>query len=133
METIRAYTTIEQSKVLAEILPHGSADMVYCAIHNIGQEVHHCNVPIFAYASNKDIPCWSLAALFSALPFHLIVNNQRYAFSMIKGFNKNGETYAIKYYAIFNSAFYYHMTDFYNSPIDAAFEMVCWLKENEKL
>ena len=38
---------------------------------------------------------------------------------MRKGVGKNGETYAIKY-AIFNTTFYLHLTDFYNSPIDAA-------------
>lgn len=68
MEKIKSYTDIEQSKKLANILPLESADMVYCAIHNIGQELHHCNVPIFAYASNKDVPCWSLAALLKLLP-----------------------------------------------------------------
>jgi hypothetical protein len=133
---MKSYTNIEQSKVLAGILPHESADMHYHydndfdeleSIPTVTEEDDH-----FTLFPN-DVRSWSLAALLSVLPFHLIVNNRRYAFSMIKGFNKNGETYAIKYYAIFNSAFYYHMTDFYNSPIDAAFEMVCWLKENEKL
>ena len=65
---MKSYTDLEQSKKLAEILPLESADMAYCAIHNIGQELYHCNVPIFVYASNKDIPCWSLAALLKLLP-----------------------------------------------------------------
>lgn len=67
MATIKSYTDIEQSKKLAEILPIESADMSYCAIHNIGQETHHCNIPIFVHATNTDIPCWSLAALLNVV------------------------------------------------------------------
>lgn len=72
--------------------------------------------------------CWSLAALLSVLPLHLIVNNQRYAFSMIKGLDKNGETYAIKY-AIFNTTFYFHLTDAYDNPVDACYEIILKLNE----
>ena len=79
METIKAYTDIHQSKKLAEILGLKSADMVYCAIHNIGQEIYHCNVPIFAYASHKDIPCWSLSALLNLIPDSIYENTDDFA------------------------------------------------------
>ena len=46
---------------------------------------------------------------------------------MIKGFDKNVETYAIKY-AIFNTTFYFHLTDYYNNPVDACVEMIVKLK-----
>lgn len=101
---MKSYTDIEQSKVLAGILPLESADMYWD--YDVQK---HEDYPMVMDEQFDDtcIRAWSLTALLSALPFHLIVNNQRYAFSMIKGFNKNGETYAIKYYAIFNSSFYY--------------------------
>lgn len=70
MVTIKSYTDIEQSKVLANILPLESADMMWEQHYNnnepyvtikphttIGKSIncHCCN-------------CWSLAALFSVLP-----------------------------------------------------------------
>ena len=60
---IRGYTTIEQSKKLAEILPLESADLYYILGESKIQE--------FIIGSLSDykcyIPCWSLAALFSIL------------------------------------------------------------------
>ena len=122
---MKSYTDLEQSRKLAEILPIESADMWYC-----NSDPH--KITVGKWKNNKhdedDIPSWSLAALLGVLPFHLIVDNQRYAFSMIKGLDKNGETYAIKY-AVFNTTFYLHLTDFYNNPIDACVEMILKLYE----
>ena len=81
---------------------------------------------------DSELPAWSLTALLDVLPFYLTVNNQIYGFNMMKGLDKNGETYAIRY-TIFNTTFHLHLTDYYNDPIDAAFEMICWLKENNRL
>ena len=83
---------------------------------------------IFVNSWHTDIPCWSLGTLIDILPFHIIVDNKRYAFSMVKGLDKNGETYTIKY-AIWNTTFYLHQTDYYNSPIDACVEMIIRLNE----
>lgn len=59
---MRGYTTIEQSKVLAEILPIESADMYYwCGISiRIGSYM--------AMDKDLDIPAWSLAALLGTMP-----------------------------------------------------------------
>jgi hypothetical protein len=51
---------------------------------------------------------------------------------MIKGLDKNGETYAIKY-AIFNTTFYFHLTDAYDNPVDACYEMILKLNELKML
>ena len=137
MATIKSYTTIEQSRKLAEILPIESADMCYIkhtSSDNPNWEFNEDFPPmILGNMSINEItvetlPCWSLTALLSVLPFNLIVDNQRYAFSMVKAFNKNGETYAIKY-AIFNTHYYLHLTDFYNNPVDACVAMILKLKE----
>lgn len=128
---VRGYTTIEQSRKLAEILPLESADMSY---HHFVSDLlpeGYC-ISVDKVECETDIPCWSLAALLSVLPLHLIVNNQRYAFSMIKGLDKNGETYAIKY-AIFNTTFYFHLTDAYDNPVDACYEMILKLNELKML
>jgi hypothetical protein len=137
MATIKSYTTIEQSCKLAEILPIESADMCYIkhtSSDNPNWEFNEDFPPmILGNMSINEItvetlPCWSLTALLSVLPFNLIVDNQRYAFSMVKAFNKNGETYAIKY-AIFNTHYYLHLTDYYNNPIHACVEMIVKLYE----
>ena len=76
MATIRSYTTIEQSKALAKILPLESADMYYFIADSLEkQEINYavrCGTPIV----KTDIPCWSLSALLSVLTYPDI--KQRY-------------------------------------------------------
>ena len=121
---MKSYTDLEQSKKLAEILPFGSDDMCYPLPCEEGDK------PLLEEGGFGSIPCWSLSALLNVLPYHLIVCNIRYAFSMYKGLNKNGETYMISYNN-YNTDLCLYETFYYNNPIDAAFEMVVWLKENE--
>ena len=69
MATIRAYTNIEQSRKLAEILPLESADMVYVHTVDLEGDEHYDidfrnNQPLF----EDDISAWSLAALLAFLP-----------------------------------------------------------------
>lgn len=65
---MKAYTDIEQSKKLAEILPLESADMTYRWFGKVlnvdSYEVSYGRDSI----SGKDIPCWSLAALLDVYP-----------------------------------------------------------------
>jgi hypothetical protein len=82
MATIRAYTTIEQSRKLAEILPLESADMHYnnASIKGINyvdehraelMEYNRAIKVLSKYTINplfEVIPCWSLAALLNILP-----------------------------------------------------------------
>ena len=77
MATIRAHTTIEQSRKLAEILPLESADMWWsrCTITDFGDgvlkvsyAVEPCNISQFR-KTKDDIPCWSLAALLDILDY----------------------------------------------------------------
>lgn len=78
MATIRAFTTIEQSRRLAEILPLESADMFYpWYIEEDGYTIesgHRITTPnvgnFTTHKANKMIlPCWSLASLLSVLNF----------------------------------------------------------------
>ncbi len=74
----KAFTDLEQSKKLAEILPIESADMFWQSnlnssdrqyllnmgekeYFNIEMNLEHCSI------GDYDIPCWSLAALFNYL------------------------------------------------------------------
>lgn len=83
MATIRSYTSLEQSKKLAEILPLESADMYYpWYIEEDGDTIesgHRITTPnvgnFTTHKVNKMIlPCWSLAALLGVLPSYEINN-----------------------------------------------------------
>lgn len=63
---MKAYTDLEQSKKLAEILPLESADMYYDVdIYGVRTTPE---VLITSVVREKDVPCWSLAALLSVIP-----------------------------------------------------------------
>jgi hypothetical protein len=71
---MKAYTDLEQSKKLAEILPLESADMLYWA----GEYITHS----YMEGQHKDeqVPIWSLAALLDVLP-----NNENISTNLSKG------------------------------------------------
>lgn len=77
MATIRAYTTIEQSRKLAEFLPLESADMHYHYDNDFGELE---SIPTITEEDDhfalfpKDFSCWSLAALLSVLPKYELNN-----------------------------------------------------------
>lgn len=127
-------TSIEQSKKLIELgIDVNTADMFWDTAEP-NERRKPLVGPVSDYCDMEDwaVPAWSLTVLLSILPMHIIINGSMYKFSMVKGFNKNGETYAIKY-SIFNTTFYLHLTNFYNNPIEACIEMIVWLKDSEKI
>lgn len=78
----KAFTSLEQSKVLAEILPLESADMCwqYQKDRWVGEPDYE-EFPQFEHATDKrDIPCWSLAALLGVLP-----NNKHITTTLSRG------------------------------------------------
>lgn len=83
METIKSYTSLEQSKKLAEFLPIESADMEYIFLKKDNSPIgtvpfvkDNCKVEnsAFDYDYNR-ISCWSLTALLATLPNYYIANN----------------------------------------------------------
>lgn len=66
---MKAYTDIEQSKKLAEILPLESADMCYRIVAYNPNNTHEYQPYCFSGTLESDIPCWSLAALLAVLSF----------------------------------------------------------------
>jgi len=114
MAPIKSYTDIEQSCKLAEILPLESADMYWRSLKLNGHiswtsHIKRLEPPI--YDLEHYIPCWSLAALLRLIP----------NFNMLK------RTIECKIETP------RHSIDKACDLVDAAFEMVCWLKENNKL
>lgn len=104
----KSYTSIEQSKTLAEILPIESADMIYPSDFDFPF--------VWIEKPKKDknaTPCWSLAALFS------ILAEQDFRINAIG--NKFNIDIPIR-----------HCKIWFSSLLDAAFEMVVWLKKMGK-
>lgn len=76
MATIKSFTNLEQSKVLAKILPLESADMFYNEEpdETYRKDIVDTKYPMVIREGQKHrleeygIPCWSLAALLDVLP-----------------------------------------------------------------
>lgn len=62
----KAFTSLEQSRKLAEILPHESADMFFIYDYFIG-DFGGIDFISPGVLENNDVPCWSLTALLNYL------------------------------------------------------------------
>ena len=139
-------TSIEQSQILIELgIDVNTADMRYgyIAPYDFSDRMYdggYDEVPYLKdfllknpnFSANEydgELPTWSLTALIKLIPFQIITKNERYGFRQLKGYNTQGETYYFEYISSINQRLYetYH----WNNPLDAAFEMVCWLKKEE--
>lgn len=108
---MKAYTDIEQSKKLAEILPIESADMGW--YYSRDPQAARNQMWVGTKAENADIPCWSLAALLNVIPSGkvLIHDKGNHGYKCIcKNIDSN----------------------FYDNPIDACYEMIIKLNELKK-
>jgi len=119
---MKSYTDIEQSKVLAEILPIESADMWWnfysVTTDDTTPQIIHLDTPwvgSFNWNNEPDnIPCWSLTALLDVLPTGKVLLHDK---------GNRG------YKCICNNIDTYYS----NNPIDACCEMILKLKENNLL
>ena len=78
----KSFTSLEQSKKLAEILPIESADMSFVSCDDGRQKYYQAENRkiILNYEKNHWLPCWSLAALLNILP-----NNENISINLSKG------------------------------------------------
>lgn len=117
---MKAFTDLEQSKKLAEILSLESADMMYHSVENeYGTGTFMTTSKFLTNGLRNDdfyiddIPCWSLAALLNALPKSLIYTpNQALTGYCCKNIMHDLETYG-------------------NNPVDACVEMIIKLHEQK--
>lgn len=65
---MKSYTDIEQSKVLAKILPIESSDMGYNGVEDRDSRIIRYARIATTMPNMDSIPCWSLAALLDAMP-----------------------------------------------------------------
>lgn len=124
---MKHYTSIEQSKKLLELgLNPESADMYF--IRCYGNYYAHFNEE--GHIGEKFGPCWSLTALFEILP-----NDEVTSTTVTRGgWNIEPPKYLDIWFAEYETE--NHDNDFSlsaNNPIDAAFEMICRLLENDYL
>lgn len=139
MATIKSFTSLEQSKKLAEILPLESADMHYCLEQRDVASGYEIGITPYTKAKSFtgkcniiDVqPAWSLTALLNVIP-----NNENISTNLSKG------GYRIPTIKYPNNWFvdYEDETNGLNNcatsadnPVDACYEMILKLNELKML
>ncbi len=126
MAIIKAYSDLEQSKKLAEILPLESADM---KILSFGIDIKRRVVPIddIAVLNREDeIPCWSLAALLNIIPQEIF--DGEYIINITEGCD-NRWVLTYDHYENRNHS-YYSLSIGSDNLVDACYEMIILLSKN---
>ncbi len=114
MATIKLCTNLEQSQKLIELgIDISTADMFWW--HNTEEKSYEAWLIDYAFVTDMDIPAWSLTALLELTPNDVSLLHLEDAYQAV---------YDVKPYYITNK---------FDNPLDAAFDMVCWLKENNKI
>lgn len=124
-------TSLEQSKKLIELgIDVNTADMFWDTAEPLERIVPTVG-SISDYYDMEDwaIPAWSLSALLGLMPklyeFENDPNDGGCQPNLCKGWDNN------QWHIVYRSSIY--ITEWYDNPIDACVEMVCWLKENGKI
>ena len=138
-------TSIEQSKKLMELgIDVNTADMFYADILVDGNHKYNLH-PLESYgfktfgetklkkSKHLDfIPVWSLSALLELIPPYLGEFKDGIDFGFSKAIN--GKWYSAYYIKLDdNGLASFNKTVTGDTAIDAAFEMIVWLKENNKI
>lgn len=128
MATIKSYTDIEQAKKLAEILPLESADAKYgyIAPYEYSDRIYdegYDEIPypiafikkdysnFFVEEYDGELPCWSLAALLGFIPNYKLSSEHNY------------------HTCTAETSFGEETVGWFDSPVDACYEMILKLKE----
>lgn len=133
---MKGYTNLEQSRKLAEFLPLESADMRYSPL---GDNMHPW-IWTDTFIEKDAIPCWSLAALLDVLPDEISMGEgyqNKYEIDIRRHYGGNNITlYQIAYGNNKGLSGSWHdiiSTSEQEKFVDVCYEMICWLKENNKL
>ena len=127
-------TSIEQSQKLIELgIDVNTADMYYYTVN--GDWEWYKTPNIIENINDLDehtIPAWSLTALLELIPPYLEEFNDGIDFGFSK--SMNGKWYSAHYIQLDNSRLItFAKTVTGDTSVDAAFEMIVWLKENNKI
>ena len=111
---VRGYTTIEQSCKLIELgLDKSTADMYYREWKRATKDIRIAHV---GKAGKEDLPAWSLTALLELIPLYTLE-----------------QTTDGKVIAVSEIGQYSKCSEAWDNPIDAAFEIVCYLIDKNVL
>ena len=113
---MKAYTSLEQSKKFAEILPIESADMFWLVLGNTPR-VHVLTEPLSNYSRWANYPCWSLAALLDIIPYPTLGKHANETWSCASWVEKVNP----------------YFVECCDSPINACYEMILKLNEEKLL
>ena len=128
MATIKSYTDIEQSKVLAEILPLETADMKW---YFWKSEIDAPKTPTFGYSKTAAknckstevvyLPCWSLEALMEILPESISPDNGSNQVYQMCVYNYDGQ-HCVDYVGEVDGDSYMGFAE--DSFVDACYKMI---------
>lgn len=120
----KAFTSLEQSRKLAEVLPIESADMCYgISDDTLKYDDLPWLIPYHEYTFKEFyIPCWSLAALLEALPLEVEVHKQTDGHKIY---------YYVESYMKRMDREIYLSTERHENLVDACVEMIYKLKEKD--
>lgn len=120
---MKSYTDFVQCKKLAEILPLDSADMVFAYCDSFDEYTIFPRVLESSENFNiyeRDIPCWSLAALLDMLKDNIKIEKTGFDQSDMFTYSIIGDGYDYKTYE-------------HKELIDACYEMIVKLHEKNEL
>lgn len=124
---MKAFTSLEQSKKLAKILPLDSADMGYIpsAEDDDGNTLYTAEFKSEIIFDEDCIPCWSLSALLDVIPKKVEIKGQGYApclFPLSNGY------WIYKLWYNSNEIIHSPCGVYCDNLIDACYEMIFQLK-----
>jgi hypothetical protein len=131
MATIRSFTSLEQSKKLAEFLLVESADLYYYKYglpHFIEGQGDYESIRTDKY--HDYIPCWSLAALLEEIPD---TTANMVGEGLKLHIDKDGFQYSLFYENEYTGNVFEIETELYDNMIDACYEMIIKLHEQKLL
>ena len=118
-------TDLEQSKLLAKILPIESADMYYWYS---GKRYYIESMDDGDYVEGNDIPAWSLSALIEIIPIEIF--NDKYIINITESITNK---LIITYDDCINRSCYPNLSACCDTFIDSCVEMIVKLKERNLL
>ena len=127
-------TSIEQSKKLLELgIDINTADMFWDLLDGDepDEKTPNCCWDRFDITINEFVPAWSLSALLELIPPYLGEFKDGIDFGFSKAMNS--KWYSAHYIKFDSGLASFNKAVTGDTAIDAAFEMVCWLKENNKI
>ena len=123
MATIKSFTSLEQSKVLAEILPLESADMVYTITN--GYHTPFIRVETVQEMDKDDVCAWSLSALLDVIKKYGLID-LRFLSSTFDG---RGEHLMNVWCCTFDNIYTFSFDFYADNPVDACVAMIGKLNE----